>query len=151
MRERKYQHPKFLKQVKYKISQEDYEKWLQRKAKSLARRDRKYFERRGKELKIVVVEYKMAIHKAVCECKEKDVYTGEALDWSLLSKWDNEEARKRGREYKQAFALLPSVDHVSGLGVADFKICSWRTNDAKNDLSLDEFVALCKKVVEHNK
>ena len=42
------------------------------------------------------------------------------------------------------------MDHVGdGLGDADFKICAWRTNDAKNDLTYSEFVALCRRVVEH--
>jgi hypothetical protein len=26
-------------------------------------------------------------------------------------------------------------------------ICSWRTNDAKSDLTRDEFVELCRKVI----
>jgi len=54
------------------------------------------------------------------------------------------------RTYKAGFALLPTVDHVGdGLGEADFKICAWRTNDAKSDLTHDEFVALCRRVVKH--
>jgi hypothetical protein len=45
---------------------------------------------------------------------------------------------------------LPTVDHVNdGLGPADFRICAWRTNDAKNDQSLDEFVALCRRVIDY--
>ena len=95
-----------------------------------------------------VAEYKVAIHKAVCESNGNDVYTGEALDWSLLSQYDNVESKKHGREYKRKFALLPSVDHVGdGTGPADFKICSWRTNDAKNDLGYDEFIELCCRVI----
>jgi len=44
--------------------------------------------------------------------------------------------------------MLPSVDHIGdGKGPADFKICAWRTNDAKNDLSYDEFLELCRKVI----
>lgn len=71
------------------------------------------------------------------------------MDWTLLSKYDNEQSQKEGKEYKKQFALLPSVDHVSdGKGVADFKICSSRTNDAKSDLSYDEFVELCTKVIK---
>jgi hypothetical protein len=53
-----------------------------------------------------------------------------------------------GREYKARFALLPSVDHVAdGTGPADFRMCAWRTNDAKSDLSYQEFLDLCRKVV----
>jgi hypothetical protein len=47
---------------------------------------------------------------------------------------------------------LPTVDHVGiGLDKADFKICAWRVNDAKNDLGLDEFLELCSQVLEHHK
>jgi hypothetical protein len=47
-------------------------------------------------------------------------------------------------------ALLPTVDHVGdGLGAADFKICGWRTNDSKTDMTHQEFVAFCRRVVTH--
>jgi len=94
-------------------------------------------------------EYKIALHDAVCKSKGFDAYTHEKLDWSLLSKYNNEESKKGSRAYKKKFALLPSVDHVGdGTGTADFEICAWRTNDAKNDLTYDEFVDLCKKVLD---
>jgi len=52
--------------------------------------------------------------------------------------------------YKLGLALLPTVDHVSASATqASFKICAWRTNDAKNDLSVPDFVALCRRVLEH--
>ncbi|SMN15571.1 Protein export cytoplasm protein SecA ATPase RNA helicase (TC 3.A.5.1.1) [uncultured Candidatus Thioglobus sp.] len=140
---KKYQQPNFLIDFH---SQADYEKWLTRKAHTHFERDKK----RG-NTKSTNKEYKEAIHQAVCECGELDVYTGERLNWNLLSKWNNEEAKKGRRKYKKKFALLPSVDHVGdGTGSANFKICVWRTNDAKNDLSLNEFVKLCQKVVEKN-
>ncbi|HEY1938772.1 MAG TPA: hypothetical protein VGJ33_12620 [Candidatus Angelobacter sp.] len=92
----------------------------------------------------------MAIHCAVVHCGGQDHYTGELLDWSLLGRYSNEESKAQGRHYKAALALLPSVDHVGdGLGEADFKICAWRTNDAKNDVAHEEFVALCRRVVSH--
>lgn len=127
------------------VKQDTYERWLSRKTNSHVKRDRN----RGNK-NATYATYKQAIHKAVCESKGLDAYTLEKLDWSLLSKYDNAQSKKYGRLYKKKFALLPSVDHVNdGLGVADFKICAWRTNDAKNDLSYDEFVNLCKKVVEN--
>jgi hypothetical protein len=36
-----------------------------------------------------------------------------------------------------------------GLGPADFVICSWRINDAKNDLDFNEFRELCAAVLPH--
>jgi len=56
-----------------------------------------------------------------------------------------------GRNYKKEFALLPTVDHVGdGTGPLDLKICSWRTNDAKNDLPLSEFISVCQAVLKHH-
>lgn len=142
---RKYRLPKFLEG---KITPEQYEKWLHRKAVAHARRDRNRGNSTAKN-----EEYKIAIHKAVNQSEGKDAYTGEELAWSLLSKYNNADSKKGGKQYKRRFALLPSVDHLDdGTSKPDFKICSWRTNDAKSDLSYEEFLDLCKKVMaEANK
>jgi len=51
--------------------------------------------------------------------------------------------------HKARFALLPTVDHVrAGDTEAAFRICAWRTNDAKGDLSPDDFIKLCIRVLE---
>ena len=143
MAERKYATPGFLRGI---VDQVVYGRWLHRKAVAHVRRDRK----RGNPA-ATIEGYKIAIHKAVIESGGNDPYTGEALDWSLLSTYDNDESKKHGRRYKAKFALLPTADHVGdGTGPAIFKICAWRTNDAKNDLNLGEFVELCRKVVKHN-
>jgi hypothetical protein len=136
----KYQLPEFLAS---EVSQAQYERWLHRKAVAHVRRDRK----RGNPT-AAIADYKVAIHKAVEECEGRDAYTGERLDWTLISQYDNDESKSGRREYKAGFALLPSVDHVAdGTGPADFKICAWRTNDAKSDLSYQDFLDLCRKVV----
>jgi len=140
---RKYEIPKFLAG---KTPQEQYERWLHRKAIAHVRRDRK----RGNS-SATNAEYKIEIHRAVNESEGRDGYTGEMLDWSLISTYENEKSKSGGRHYKAQFALLPTVDHVSdGLGPADFTICSWRANSAKNDLTLPEFLRLCEKVLRHN-
>lgn len=127
------------------VTQGDYEKWLNGRAVAHYRRDKK----RGNRT-VSNEDYKMAIHLAVMQSKGRDHYTGEMLDWHLIGKYANAESRDQRRHYKATFALLPTVDHVGdGLGDADFKICAWRTNDAKCDLSHDEFVALCRRVVSH--
>ena len=137
---RKYQ---LTAQMSVLVEQAVYERWLHRKAMAHVKRDRN----RGNTT-ATNESYKIAIHKAVCECGGVDAYTNEKLDWSLLSKYDNEQSKKHGRAYKKQFALLPSVDHVGdGTDEAGFKICSWRTNDSKNDLSYKEFVELCSKVL----
>ena len=77
-----------------------------------------------------------------------DFYTGEKLDWKLVSKYRNDASKRGRREYKRAFALLPTVDHVTdGKGKADFVICAWRTNDSKSDQSYEEFEELCRKIL----
>lgn len=140
---RKYQLPDFLEGV---ITQEAYERWLRRKAAAHVKRDR----RRNNETAIGE-SYRKAIHRAVIESRGRDWYTGEQLRWDLISTYDNDASKAGRRKYKAQYALLPTVDHVGdGLGPADFKICAWRTNDAKNDLSLGEFVELCRRVLAYH-
>jgi len=139
---RKYQRPEFLMTV---VEQDIYEHWLYRKTKSLVARDK----RNGAQVSALV--YRDAIHQAVLTSKGLDVYTGEKLDWTLISQYDNDKSKQFGRNYKHKFALLPTVDHIDDprLGSANFTICAWRTNDAKHDLALEEFIALCEKVLAH--
>jgi hypothetical protein len=143
MGRRKYELPPFLAPL---ASQELYERWLHRRAVAHVGRDRE----RGNP-SATNEKYKLAIHEAVQYWGGRDFYTGELVEWSLLSSYDNIKARGGGRAYKAKFRLLPTVDHVGdGRGEPDFKVCGWRTNDAKSDLTLAEFVALCRKVVEHS-
>jgi hypothetical protein len=122
-----------------------YGRWLQRKAQAHAKRDKK----RG-NTHATIEKYKIEIHRAVIASEGLDDYTGEPLDWSLISKYDNVKSKLERRIYKASFAALPTVDHVGdGLGHAEFRICGWRTNDLKNDLSHNELVDLCRKVVTH--
>lgn len=94
--------------------------------------------------------YRQAIHQAVVDSGGLDAYTGHPTDWHLISTYDNEKSREQGRAYKKGLANLPTVDHVGdGLGPADFKICSWRVNDAKHDLTFEEFVEVCGQVLKH--
>jgi hypothetical protein len=138
----KYPVPRFLEAV---VNQKDYNRWLHRKARAHFGRDK------GRGNSSATNErYKMAIHDAVAMSDGRDYYTGELLDWSLLSQYRNAESIAGKRGYKAKFALLPTVDHVSdGLGDPDFKVCAWRTNGAKADMIQGEFIDLCRKVVEH--
>ncbi|MGD0457399.1 MAG: hypothetical protein ABSC21_06600 [Terriglobia bacterium] len=141
---KKYQLPEFLACV---VSQEVYERWLHRKAAAHVRRDRK----RGNTT-AANEQYKVAIHKAARDSNGVDAYTGENLDWTLISRYNNDQSKRGGRGYKKRFALLPTVDHLgAATRKADFRICAWRTNDAKNDLPYMEFLELCKKVVTASK
>ncbi|AHI79220.1 hypothetical protein BTRA_3400 [Burkholderia thailandensis USAMRU Malaysia  len=94
--------------------------------------------------------YRDAIHAAVLASNGRDEYTGEVLDWTLISKYANADSQKGRHHYKARFALLPTVDHVdASINSASFKICAWRTNDAKNDMSVDVFLGLCERVLIH--
>jgi len=137
---KKYDLPEFLVGV---VSKQKYERWLHRKALAHVRRDRDRGNTRAS-----TEEYKLAIHKAVKDSNGVDAYTAERLEWTLLSKYRDEDSKKGRREYKHQFALLPSVDHVGdGTGPADFRICAWRTNDAKGDLPYQDFLDLCRRVL----
>jgi hypothetical protein len=126
------------------VSQESYERWLLRKAAVHVKRDRK----RGHTC--AGAAYRNAIHEAVVLSGGNDAYTGEKLDWSLISTYDNDASKTGRHAYKAGFALLPTVDHVAADATsASFKICGWRTNDAKHDLSVDAFIDLCRAVLEH--
>lgn len=139
---KKYELPPFLEG---KVEQAVYTRWLHRKAVAHALRDRRRWKRH-----VGISDYKQAVHAAVLRCGGRDHYTGERLDWSLLSKYDNAKSRAGGSAYKKRFALLPTVDHIDPdhRGSA-FEICGWRTNDCKNDLSLRELRVFCRKLLEH--
>ncbi len=137
---RKYELPGFLVGV---VTQAKYDRWLQRKAVAHVRRDRQRGNRGAK-----IAEYKVAIHNAVIRSDGLDAYTKEKLHWNLLSKWSNEEAKNRGRQHKREFYLLPTVDHVGdGSGEPEFKICAMLTNDVKSDLSHEELLGFCEKLL----
>ncbi len=139
---RKHSMPPFLEDV---IKPEAYERWLERKAAAHVKRDRK-----RAQSDVTPSLYKEAIHAAVTLSEGHDAYTGELLDWKLISTYNNEDSRAGKHSYKSSFALLPTVDHISaGATEASFRICSWRTNDAKSDLSFEGFIELCQKVLTH--
>ncbi|MEE4207793.1 MAG: hypothetical protein V2I43_00820 [Parvularcula sp.] len=130
------------------IEHSTYLRWLRRKAGAHLKRDRKRFPERD----LTGESYRLQIHEAVCHHGTQDFYTGEALDWSLVSTYDNAASKAGRTAYKLGFALLPTVDHVFAPdGSWRFVICAWRTNDAKNDMSHADFVALCQRVVDHHK
>ena len=72
------------------------------------------------------------------------------LDWSLVGTYANAASKIGRHAYKKTFGLLPSIDHEDAASTtAAFRICAWRTNDAKHDLTSEEFLALSRRVVEH--
>jgi hypothetical protein len=142
MSARRYSLPECLKDL---VPEDQYRKWLQRKAHALVKRDRK----RGNPQATIAI-YKDAIHRAIHRDGPRDWYTGEELKWHLIGTYRNDVAKRAGRDIKLQMSHLPTVDHEDdGLGEPQFRICGWAVNDAKNDLSLEDFVQLCKKVLAH--
>ena len=56
-----------------------------------------------------------------------------------------------GAAYRREFYRLPTVDHRNAEPVCDFQIVSWQTNDAKGDMSPEEYLAHCTVVVIHHR
>jgi len=136
----KYVLPPFLESY---CTPKAYRRWLDRAAIRHYKRDKK----RG-NITASRREYKQAIHEAVLLQGGRDAYTGKQLRWDLISSYDNRKAKQQGRAYKKEFGDLPTVDHVGdGTGPPDLRICSWRVNDCKNDLNLDEFLDVCRSVL----
>jgi hypothetical protein len=80
-----------------------------------------------------------------------DAITFAEMDWHLIGTYCSKQAKNLGRSYKQMFAGLPTIDHLDdGLGLPNFQICRWDTNDSKNDLEMHEFISLCVRVVTAN-
>lgn len=130
--------------IKDQCDQMKYSRWLQRKATAHARRDRK------RDRACTIAQYKAGIHAAVCALGHLDYYTGEPLDWKLVSTYDNESSKSGRTHYKKTLALLPTIDHtVDEHGRPRFVICSWYVNDAKSDLSVEDFYRLCERVLKY--
>jgi hypothetical protein len=87
--------------IRAQCTQDKYSKWLHRKAVAHVRRDRK------REKHCTVARYEAKIHAAVCESGDRDFYTGERLDWSLINTWDNESAKLGRSKYKGTLPHFP--------------------------------------------
>ena len=125
---------------------ETYYAWLETKAVTHSRRDRK----RG-HLSAGREAYMVAIHNAVQRSKGFDEYTGEPLAWEKIKTYENAASKAGGREYKKSFWNLPTIDHCGDdLTKNEFRICSLRTNDCKSDLSDDELIEFCETVLAYS-
>ena len=138
----KYHLPAFLQG---RISEPAYDKWLNAKANTLRQRDLKtkrvFAEANSKAM------YKEKIHAAVIANGQYDRYTGDALQWELISTWDPKKTKVLQASYRDKFLLMPTVDHVDPEGeTLEFEIVSWLANDCKSGLNPTQFVDLCKKI-----
>ena len=133
--------PDYLPPEWLQASADTYKRYLNKKANTHRKRDAK----RGGTYR--VKEAMDAIHAAFHASDGRDPYDGMPMDGGLLGT-DSNEASKAGRTaYKKQFSRLPTVDHVNGEPVCEFEIVSWQTNDAKGDMTPQEYIAHCKAVV----
>jgi hypothetical protein len=135
--------PSFLNGI---ISEARYRRWLNRKASHLYHNDVR--QKRPCALNSSARQYKALIHKAILDNGLFDPFTGELLRWELLDTWDDSSDKNPGRDVIEKFSLLPTVDHIDPGGTTPgFEICSWLVNRCKCDMTPDEFISLCKKII----
>lgn len=129
-----------------KLAEEVYIRWVKNRADAHVKRDRLRNHVDAKRS-----AYRQLIHAAVVASKGRDFYTGEMLDWHLLGTYNNAESKLGRHAYKRGFGLLPSVDHLDAAATtAEIRICAWRTNDAKHDLTTTELIELSRRILEHH-
>ena len=98
---KKYQFPECLNGQCYPL---EFDRWLERKTRAHLKRDRQ----RG-NTNATRESYKTAIYEAVVRSKGIDACTGKKMRWDLISKYDNDEAKAKGKEYKKEFGDLPRL------------------------------------------
>ena len=141
-------YDKLQRQSAITISFDKFSEWVMKKGYSLYQRDLKRTKEEFKEefkKKYPYTVYRSKICEAIKNIPDagKDYYTEEKLNWDLIGQYNNSNAQQEGKAYKRKFALMPTVDHINAEAKPEFVICSWRMNDAKNDLSEFAFTKLC--------
>jgi hypothetical protein len=141
-----YTPPGYLNGIFTKL---EYNAMLRKKTGVLLEEDR---ERKRPWVQSVTFSmYEKLIHGAICAGGRIDPFTGETLRWELTKEYSPKES-KGDRGYVRRFHLMPVVDHVDPFGpTLSFQICSLKINSCKNYQSPDEFITMCRKVVEHRK
>ena len=139
----RYPMPAFLEG---KVAAPVYHKWLDKRADKLFAKDKRLG--RPYALRATAAIYQGLIHRAVTQSGQLDPFTGEALRWELIGTWDTTPGADIPDMDERHYALLPTIDHADPKELA-FEICSWVVNTCKSELTPEEFVALCKRVVEY--
>jgi hypothetical protein len=83
-----------------------------------------------------------------------DPFTGDTLRWNLVGTWVNtkKELQDMDSGQRKQFAFLPVVDHTDPYSdTLQLEICSWQVNYCKSSSTPDEFVALCKRVLDYTR
>jgi hypothetical protein len=135
--------PEYLNGIFTKL---EYNAMLREKAGYLLKKDRtrKRLWVKGATFSM----YEKLIHDAICAGGQYDPFTGEKLQWELIKEYSPKRS-KGDREYLRQFYLMPAVDHIDPFNATlAFEICSLKINSCKNYQNPDEFIAMCRKVVD---
>ena len=92
-------------------------------------------------------ECKEAIHAEFCASDGIDPYDGQPMDESPRKQYDNDTSTKGRTDYKRWLYRLPTINQINGDHIAELEIVSWQTNDAKGDMTPEEFIGYCHAVV----
>jgi hypothetical protein len=140
----KYPLPAFLIGIMTLLQ---YDKWLQVRAESLFKLDKA--RKRPYAIAGSIPMYKEKIHEAVLKNGTIDPFMGDPLNWELVQKWDSTKDKGHGNFLKE-FYFMPTVDHIDPYGdTLEFEICSWLSNDCKNDQTPEEFIKMCRDVAAY--
>jgi hypothetical protein len=132
-----YTLPPFLQGV---VSLKDYREWLDLRGRDQHQRDLKLKRSYAKTNSVMM--YKQKIHQAVLDGGQFDPYTGEKINWGLISK---EKTLKMANFIDNGYAMHPAVDHTDPEEFG-FEICTWISNESKSCMTSDQFVDFCRKV-----
>jgi hypothetical protein len=123
-----------------------YSRWVCMKSATVRNRDLRLGRPFAKILSHE--DYGNALNEAVIACNGIDPFTGEKLRFDLVGKFDPAKA-VGDIVYEKSFDLMPTVDHIDPeAGVLALQICSFRINSCKNEQTPEEFLAMCRKIVE---
>ena len=118
-----------------------YGDWLERQSQNCRKRD-------STDQRKPIEEYREAIHQAVIKSKGLDYYTGQPLEWNRLN---HDKPEGGGQRNHRITGRYPSIDHYRGINQLDYRICAGSVNHAKGALDHQQFVELCRHVVEHHR
>ena len=139
----------FSKMGLKKEDRDNFVLWACERHVRLRQRDKRWIDRQETTSLMLpdARSYFEAVYEALKCCGGKDRYTGEELNWKItLSQEPNEFSEIEKRQNRVTF------DHKNGrnLEKLEFAVCAGRTNDAKNDLPMGDFVKLCISLLTNN-
>lgn len=126
--------------------------WASERHTRLRQRDKEWRNKNSPETNLPLCdEYFTAVFEALKNCAGIDYYTGDELNWkiTLADKQAGTEPEKKEAASTEKRQERVTFDHINGRNLTKLKfvVCAGKTNDAKNDLTQDEFVKLCRAVV----